>query len=233
MKRLILLFLLVAFASAIAAPPTGPTVRDRPYSFGDHPGLDSVVIYVYRDTASVPFDTIIAKVFPSAGDIEIDNVYWWRIEYNAYWNGWDTAFQADEIVNFNSPTRNDAPAADTALAWVVAYIDIGTGIIDSATGQMIPETEAKLYSNLINNSNFIARTSDWAILPKEFKGTPDGNGRVNFRLPANTEIIPSGTYYELRWKAGRGGYARSGLIKRFYLDTLTDPIKILDATEVP
>ena len=125
----------------------------------------------------------------------------------------------------------NVPAAAIAVNYVTAYVDLGAGFIDSVSGAMTPRTKVKIACNLLGGRNITGST--WALVPKTQKKKPDANGRVQFFLPANTVIEPAGSYYELTWEARDGADLLTGTIRKFIVDTLPDPINILEATEVP
>lgn len=118
-----------------------------------------------------------------------------------------------------------------SMDYVTAYIRVGEGIFDSATGSMIARGRLELQVNLLGGKTF--RTTDWAIIPKQYKKKPDDSGLVRFFLPANTALSPAGSYYELSYKS-QNFFSRSyGVIRRFTLDSLPDPQNIMETNEVP
>lgn len=122
------------------------------------------------------------------------------------------------------------PGAAPGPDYVMAYIDIGTAMIDSVTGDMIPRTRLELKLNLIGEVTL--NDGSWAYLPQTQTKKPDAAGRVGFYIPANTMLTPSGSYYELSYRSLDSRTLTSGIIRRFQVDTIPDPINILNATEV-
>lgn len=121
------------------------------------------------------------------------------------------------------------PAAATSPNYVRAYVDVGEGIIDSASGSMIPRNAIQLYLELVGSSTL--NDGSWMIVPKRQVKSPDANGRVNFIIPANTVLTPEGSYYILSFRAYDGTQQITGELKKFIVDTIPDPLLILDATE--
>ena len=122
-----------------------------------------------------------------------------------------------------------APAATADSNYVTAYIDLGSGVIDSATGLMIPAEDVEMTLTLIGNPRLTDGT--WLIIPTVQQKRPDANGRVQFTIPATSVMTPSGAYYKLTYKKRGGLSYLSGLARQFYVDTTPDPLNILDATE--
>ena len=123
------------------------------------------------------------------------------------------------------------PAPAGGVNYVTAYIDLGEGALDTS-GAMVPRTDVTLYVILSGyGSNSPRIDSTWGILPKEYSATANANGRVMFRVPANTVITPSGTHWELSWSAsGSTSMFTRKLMFKCYLDTIPDPINLLNAT---
>lgn len=141
---------------------------------------------------------------------------------------WDslswTADYSDSIYGYLN-----VPAAATSPNYVRAYVDIGEGIIDSASGSMIPRNAVQLHLELIGHPTL--NDGSWMIIPKRYTATPSTSGRVNFVIPANTVLTPEGSYYVLSFRAYDGTQKMSGELKRFIVDTIPDPLLILDAME--
>jgi len=124
------------------------------------------------------------------------------------------------------------PAAVAAPAYVVAYIDIMSSSVDSATGQAIPRDKIYTYLDLVAEGGTVLNDGSSAYVPKRERKRPNSDGRVNYVVPANSALTPVGSYYVLSFEAWDGQTLTKGILKRFTLDTLVDPINILDATEV-
>lgn len=122
------------------------------------------------------------------------------------------------------------PSAAAGVSYVTAYFDVGAAYIDSGTGLMATREQVDIYCELIGGKYLMGTT--WALLPQIPPKRPDTSGRVRFFLPANGEIMPAGSYYQLSWRA-RDGYSMYGdVLRKFIVDTLPDPINIWEATEV-
>lgn len=137
-----------------------------------------------------------------------------------------TGNQEDTVYCYNTPD----PGAAAGVDFVRAYIDIGEVHIDTLTGAPIPYKNVELFLDLIGNP--IAISGDWFLPPLTYKGKTNAAGRVSFDVPANTKMSPNGTYYSLRYEArGRRGRLR-GHIGNFVIDTLPDPLQIINAMSV-
>ena len=137
-----------------------------------------------------------------------------------------TGNQEDTVYCYNTPD----PGAAAGVDFVRAYIDIGEIHIDTLTGAPIPYKKIELFLDLIGNP--IAISGDWFLPPLTYKGKTDADGRVFFDVPANTKMTPPGTYYSLRYEGkGRRGRLR-GHIGNFVIDTLPDPLQIINAIGV-
>lgn len=123
------------------------------------------------------------------------------------------------------------PAAVAAPAYVVAYIDIMGSSVDSVTGQAIPRDKIYTYLDLVAEGGTVLSDGSQAYIPKRERKKPNSDGRVNYVVPANSALTPVGSYYVLSFEAWDGQTLTEGILKRFTLDTLVDPINILDATE--
>lgn len=121
------------------------------------------------------------------------------------------------------------PAAVGSPVYVSAYIDIGTGIVDTL-GQMIPRENMLLRLNLVGGLTF--NDGSWIIVPRQQEERPNASGRATFLIPTNDALTPSDSYYELSFVARDGASMTRGIIKKFVVDSLTDPINIMNATEV-
>lgn len=154
-----------------------------------------------------------------------------RVENNPFYifpTDWDslswTTDYSDSIYGYLN-----MPAAATSPNYVRAYVDIGEGIIDSASGSMIPRTAIRLYLELVGSPTL--NDGSWMIVPRRQVKSPDANGRVNFIIPANTVLTPEGSHYILSFRAYDGTQQITGELKKFIVDTIPDPLLILDATE--
>jgi len=123
------------------------------------------------------------------------------------------------------------PAAAGTVDYVAAYIDVGTGIVD-LSGNMIPRTGIELQLQLVGQPYLHLTDHSWVIIPKLSIEYPNPVGRVTFYVPANTAMSPPGSHYVLTYIA-TDGYTRSvGQIRKFVLDTIPDPVKIIATTRV-
>lgn len=122
------------------------------------------------------------------------------------------------------------PAASPTNAMVTVYYDVGQGIMDSLTGNMEIRSGVKLTLELIGASSL--SDGSWGILPVATTRKPNVNGRCQWHVPANTVLSPAGSKYHLSWQARDGWFTRRGSIKTFIVDTIPDPLNIIDATTV-
>ncbi len=136
-----------------------------------------------------------------------------------------TAGGVDTIKGYTQATTA-AIGADA----VSVFIDVGTGIIDSATGLMTIRDRVELTITTILENFGVA--GGWTILPKSETKRPDAAGRVTFTVPANSKINPPGSYYKLTYRAFDGRSISTGTLRTFWLDTLPDPIHIDSTIEV-
>jgi len=124
----------------------------------------------------------------------------------------------------------NAPSAAGPVNYVTAYIDVGSGIIDSSSGAMIPRDRLKFTLSLVGEPSL--NDGSWAYVPKDWEKAPNASGRVTFTIPANTVLTPEGSYYELRYQTSDRRTRSSGVYRMFIVDTIPDPINILETTEV-
>lgn len=122
------------------------------------------------------------------------------------------------------------PDSASTVDFVSAYLDAGSGIVD-AGGNMVPRRNVRFFLDLEGGQRGY-HTDTWALIWQSYEGRPTAAGRVTFRVPANTKITPSGSYYVLRFEARDGHSLSRGTIYSFQLDTLPDPIMIFDATPI-
>lgn len=146
------------------------------------------------------------------------------------WSGGTNDTLVDRAVWNHVGPALGRPGPTPGPDFVSAYIDVGTGFIDSTTGAMIPRTAARFILELVGEGPMY--TDDWALIVLSHSETPNSVGRVTFSIPANTIINPPGSYWKLRYEAFDGRSRSRGHIKSFIVDTIPDPLKILDATAV-
>ena len=121
------------------------------------------------------------------------------------------------------------PAAAASAPYVAAYYDGGAGFIDSATGLMITRTNVTYYCQIIGAQAFA--DDSWGILPQMQSKRPDANGRVTFLVVANRFLTPPTSYYRFWYQARDGTTRVRRTIRNFIVDSLPDPVKILETTE--
>lgn len=153
--------------------------------------------------------------------------------YYIYGYGGGNAWDIDTVIISAGATDTmwghtlfDPPAA-AAASWVNMYLDVGTGWIDSATGYRIPLTEVEFTLTLSGVEGL--NDGSWGFIPVDSSVRPDANGRVLWSGPANTIPGLEDSFYELRYKRRGHGSLASGLFKRFIVDTIPDPLNIIDA----
>jgi hypothetical protein len=110
------------------------------------------------------------------------------------------------------------------------YYDGGAGFIDSATGLMIPRTNVTYYCQTVGAQAFA--DGSWGVIPQMQKKRPDANGRVSFLVVANLFLTPPTSYYRFWYEARDGTTRIRGTIRNFVVDSLPDPVKVLETTEV-
>ena len=120
------------------------------------------------------------------------------------------------------------PLPSTTAAYVTAYIDASTGAVSG--GSMVPRTDVVMYLQLIGEGVMIS--GSWIILQTRYEGQPDTLGRTTWSIPANTAMTPAGSYYELWFEGWDGTMTTSGVVKKFVVDSIIDPLDISTATEV-
>lgn len=140
-----------------------------------------------------------------------------------------TGNQEDTVYCYNTPD----PGAAAGVDFVRVFLDVGEVKIDTIAGTPTPYTKVEFFLDLIGNP--ISISGDWFLLPISYPGKPNAAGRVTFDVPANSKMTSTdGTYYRLRWEArSRRGRGRvSGEYGSFFVDTLPDPLKIIEAINV-
>jgi len=119
----------------------------------------------------------------------------------------------------------DGPAQAIA-DYVRVYFDVTSGVVSG--GALEPRANIEFQLKLIGGPPM--SYGGWGIIPKLWKARPVG-GRVTFDVPPTTLVNPDGAYYLLTYTARVGPYPIRGTVKRFYVDTLVDPLNVLDADE--
>lgn len=115
--------------------------------------------------------------------------------------------------------------------YVSAYIDVGSGWIDSLTYTLIPRNQLELVLFLVSPG--IVRAGNTAILSREWPKRTDASGRARWVVPANNYLTPAGrSFYELTYRSRDQSTYQFGIIRRFILDSAVTNVNILDAQEV-
>jgi len=154
------------------------------------------------------------------------------IVYGPYTYNWElptlvfTGQTADSAMGYKTA---DPPAAATA-PYVAAYFDGGAGFVDSATGLMIARTNVTYYCQTVGARAFA--DDSWGIVPQMQSKRPDANGRVTFLVVANLFLKPPTNYYRFWFEAHDGTTRVRRTIRNFVVDSLPDPVNILQAIEV-
>lgn len=154
------------------------------------------------------------------------------ITYGPHLYNWElptlvfTGQTADSAMGYKTA---DPPAAATA-PYVAAYFDGGAGFVDSTSGLMITRTNVTYYCQIVGAHAFA--DGSWGIVPQLQKKRPDSTGRVTFLVVANLFLTPPTSYYRF-WYQSRDGTTRvRKTIRNFIVDSLPDPVNILQTTEV-
>ncbi len=121
------------------------------------------------------------------------------------------------------------PTAAPSVEYVTVFLNVGSGVVDSASGAMLPRDRAEITLTLVGEPRL--NDGSWSYIPKVQKKKPDVDGQVQFQVPANTALSPAGSYYVLTYEVRDRRSSSTGEIRRFVVDTLTDPINILDCEE--
>ncbi len=137
-----------------------------------------------------------------------------------------TGNQEDTVYCYNTPD----PGAAAGVDFVRVFLDVGEVHIDTLTGAPIPIKNAKFFVDIVGNP--IAISGDWFLPPLTYQGKTNAAGRVFFDIPATTKMMPDGIYYVLRYEASSGRRKKRGVLGSFAVDTLPDPLKIIDAIKV-
>lgn len=219
-----------------------PTVRSSavdspwfPYQIYLADSADSIERYLITPTDST-LDTTYAKTHEIIDSVQVDDTIPTRILSLIYVDGdtnavpYTLVFSPAGTVGGTVYDTVYAPPASPTNAMVTIYYDVGQGIMDSATGNMLARSGVKLSLELIGASSL--NDGSWGILPVTIAKKPDANGRCQWHRPANTVLSPAGSKYRLSWQARDGWFTRKGGIKTFIVDTIPDPLNIIDATEV-
>lgn len=122
------------------------------------------------------------------------------------------------------------PTASATAAYVTGYLDVTSGEV-TVGGALTPRSGAKFTLQLIGEVSL--NDSSWAYFPKVQENWVDTTtGRVTFRLVANTMLYPVGSYYILTAQVFDGYSMQNSILRKFIVDTLTDPVNILRTTQV-
>ena len=206
-------------------------------------GTDTLNVIAYDSLASTVVEGVVIDI-KNAGGSSIFNkrtngsgsVTATLIDGNSYYIyaygggvSWDIdtiAFSAGATDTTFGYTLFTPPAAGAAN-WVNVYMDVGTGFIDSATGERIPATDIEFTLTPMGAEGL--NDGSWGYVPKDSTLRPSDSGRVLWSVPANSVMYPAGSYYELRYKRRGRRSLSSGIYKTFFVDTIPDPLNIIDA----
>ncbi len=142
---------------------------------------------------------------------------------------WDSfSYTSDHTDTLFGVSATPGPA--TGVDNVTAYLDAGSGMVD-AGGNMVPRRNVRFFLDIAGGEDAYYIDS-WALIWQTYEGRPTAAGRFTFTVPANTKLSPAGSYYVLRYEAHDGRSRSRGVIYKFQLDTLPDPILIFDATPI-
>lgn len=188
--------------------------------------VDSIETYLITSTDSA-YDTTYVDTNQVEDSVQVTDTITMRILDLVYLDGSSAPYSMyfDYI-----PSTRGVPLPTTTAASVNAYIDISTGAVDSTTGLMVPRTDLVLYLNLIGQGVMIS--GSWIIVQTRYEGQPTAAGRTTWTIPANTALTPAGSYYELWFEGWDGMMMTSGVVKKFVVDSIIDPLDISTATEV-
>ena len=123
----------------------------------------------------------------------------------------------------------NVPAAAPGVHSVTIYLDVTSTIVDSTTGT--PVARDRILFTLV--PHFVPGSTDgnYLIAPKVQEKRPNSSGRVTFTVMANSPVTPDGSYYSLSWTAKDGRSSFRGSYPNIIVDTLVDPVNILDLTQ--
>ena len=192
---------------------------------------DAVVENVVIDIKNAGGTTVIAKRTNASGEVTATLMDGYTYYIYGYGGGvvWDidtvssSAGATDTMWGYTLFT----PPAAGDVNWVNVYLDVGTGFIDSSDGSRIPLTNIEFTLTLIGGEGL--SDGSWGFIPIDSTVRPSSEGRVLWSVPANTISGMEDSYYELRYKRrGRSSLA-SGVFKTFIVDTIPDPLNIIDA----
>jgi hypothetical protein len=186
--------------------------------------VDSIQTYLIRPNDST-YDTTYVDTNQVEDSIQVTDTIATRILDLIYIDGNSDPYSMyfDYI-----PSTRGTPLASTTAAYVSVYIDASTGAVSGGT--MVPRTDVVFYLNLMGEGVMIS--GSWIILQTRYEGQPTAGGRTTWIVPANTAMEPAGSYYELWFEGWDGWMMNSGLVKKFVVDTIVDPLDISTATEV-
>lgn len=125
----------------------------------------------------------------------------------------------------------NVPAAAPGVSNIRVYLDVGTGKVDSAAGTALPKTRVEYRLSL--NGQPGMHDDSWMFIPEDQVKRPDTAGRVQFDVVASTSITTGEAWYELSFRSLSRYSQWSGVVFKFEVDTLTDPISIIDCEQVP
>lgn len=129
------------------------------------------------------------------------------------------------------PAGSVPPAASPTANMVAVYLDVTGGLMDSATAAAIPRAAITLNLRLVGGQ--VYRNSGWGIVPQVYPVHPNSAGRAIWYVPANTQLSPAGSSYEVTWVALDRRFQGAGSLGRYVIDTTPDPCNILtEATRV-
>jgi len=143
-----------------------------------------------------------------------------------------TDWLSGSIIFHNSSAAGGVTYASTSVDYVTCYINMAYSQV-SPGGVLSKITSGKAFLTLIGEPGIHFCDSTWGFIPISYPAKADPNGRFTFYVPANTKLCPPGSYYELRFAGIPGSYFFGSSYTRFLVDTLPDPLNILDAPRVP
>lgn len=195
---------------------------------------DSIRVRNYTDGALVGHVGFTAKqsyISPMA----VTSGHLYQRDIEIWFNGSDAGAnwvsERSTVASAGGSVICPTPTALPSTHWVTLYVYLGTPGVDSSLSFIVPKTKAELICELIGPHGMTADTV--SLIPTEIRRRPDATGYVYFNVIANTKISPQGSYYNVYYRSRDGHTSAFGLLKKFVLDTVPDPINITATTEVP
>ena len=199
---------------------------------------DSAWCYFFKYPVVGLWDDVV-RVYPIAGDssslygtglnLDSTGLYWVVTAYYPQGVGTlslDTSYWLHTAYTWTAPP----PSVSAAAAYVTGYLDVTSGEV-TVGGALTPRSGAKFTLQLIGEVSL--NDSAWAYFPRvQEKWVDTTTGRVTFRLVANTMLYPMGSYYMLSAQVFDGYSMQNSIMRKFVVDTLTDPVNLLRTTQV-